>query len=238
VRVLTVVHQADAGAGVFGAQAEAEGHELVEWVPSNGGPPELDGVDAAMVFGGAMNPDEEDAHPWLQRDKHLIADLLERRVPMLGVCLGSELLAEVAGGPPRRSSRPEIGWHRIELSDDGAADPLMGELPRGFEGFVWHSYEWPLPPGAVALASSDVCLQAFRLDGAPAWGIQFHAEVTRENILKWLAGYASDADAVRIGVDPEALMQESERRIDAWNEAGRGIAARFLAEARKDATPA
>ena len=237
MRVLTIVHQADAGAGVFGAQAEAEGHELVEWVPSNGGPPELDSVDAAMVFGGAMNPDQEDAHPWLQRDKQLIADLLERRVPMLGVCLGSELLAEVAGGPPRRSSRPEIGWHRIELSDEGAADPLLGELPRGFEGFVWHSYEWPLPPGAVALASSDVCLQAFRLGEAPAWGIQFHAEVTRENILKWLEGYASDADAVRIGVDPEALRQESERRIEDWNETGRGIAARFLAEA-KASTPA
>jgi GMP synthase (glutamine-hydrolysing) len=231
VRVLTIVHQADAGAGVFGAQAEAEGHELVEWVPSNGGPPELDGVDAAMVFGGAVNPDQEDAHPWLQKDKQLVTDLLERRVPVLGVCLGSELLAEVAGGPPRRSSRPEIGWVRIELSEDGAADPVLGELPSEFEGFVWHSYEWELPPGAVALASSEVCLQAFRLGDAPGWGIQFHAEVTRDNILKWLEGYARDADAVRIGVDPEALIQESERRIEDWNEAGRGIAARFLAAA-------
>jgi GMP synthase (glutamine-hydrolysing) len=231
VRVLTIVHQADAGAGVFGREAEARGHELVEWMPSNGGPPDIDSVDAAMAFGGAMHPDQEDAHPWLARDKELLGELLARRVPTLGVCLGSELLAEVAGGAPRRSSRPEIGWYRIELSPEGAEDPLLRDLPREFEGFGWHSYEWQLPPGAVPLAQSDVCLQAFRLDGAPAWGIQFHAEVTRENLLKWLEGYANDADAVRIGIDPEALRQESERRIEDWNEAGRALASRFLAEA-------
>jgi GMP synthase (glutamine-hydrolysing) len=231
VRVLTIVHQQDAGAGVFGRAAEAGGHELVEWVPSNGGPPDLDSVDAAMAFGGAMHPDQVDAHPWLERDKRLLGELLERRVPVLAVCLGSELLAEVAGGPPRRSSRPEIGWYRIELSDDGAADPLLSELPREFEGFGWHSYEWALPPDALPLAHSEVCLQAFRLADAPAWGIQFHAEVTRENILKWLEGYASDADAVRIGLDPEALRLESERRISDWNELGSRIATRFLEQA-------
>jgi GMP synthase (glutamine-hydrolysing) len=231
VRVLTIVHQQDAGAGVFGSQAQAGGHELVEWVPSGGGPPDIDGVDAAMAFGGAMHPDQEDTHPWLRRDKELIAELLARRVPLLGVCLGSELLAEVAGGKPRRSSRPEIGWYRIELSGAGATDPLLGELPGEFEGFGWHSYEWPLPPGGVPLAQSDVCLQAFRLEGAPAWGIQFHAEVTRENLLGWLAKYDSDGDAVRIGIDPNGLKRESEARIGDWNEVGRGIAARFLAEA-------
>jgi GMP synthase-like glutamine amidotransferase len=230
VRVLTIVHQEDAGPGIFGRQAEAAGHELVRWMPSNGGPPDLDTVDAAMAFGGAMHPDQEDAHPWLQRDKQLIAELLERRVPTLGVCLGSELLAEVAGAPPRRSSRPEIGWYRIELSDDGGEDPLLGALPREFEGFGWHSYEWPLPPAGVALAQSDVCLQAFRLTDTPTWGIQFHAEVTREDLSSWLANYDSDKDAVRIGIDADRLMRESEERIRDWNEVGRGIADRFLAE--------
>jgi GMP synthase (glutamine-hydrolysing) len=231
VRVLTIVHQQDAGAGVFGRAAEAEGHELVEWVPSNGGPPDLDSVDAAMAFGGAMHPDQVEAHPWLERDKALLAELLDRRVPTLAVCLGSELLAEVAGGPTRRSSRPEIGWYRIALSDEGAGDPLLRELPGEFEGFGWHSYEWELPPGAVALAESDVCLQAFRLQDTPAWGIQFHAEVTGESLDSWLSNYESDEDAVRIGIDADGLRRESERRIRDWNELGSGIASRFLREA-------
>jgi GMP synthase (glutamine-hydrolysing) len=230
VRVLTIVHQPDAGAGVFGRVAEAAGHELVPWVPSNGGPPELDSFDAAMAFGGAVHPDQEEQYPWLQRDKQLMAELLERRVPTLGVCLGSELLAEVAGAPPRRASRPEVGWYRIALSEEGAEDPLLGGLPREFEGFGWHSYEWPLPPSGVALAQSEVCLQAFRLTDAPAWGIQFHAEVTREDLMAWLANFEKDADAISLGIDPEAIKAESEERIGDWNEVGRGIASRFLAE--------
>jgi GMP synthase-like glutamine amidotransferase len=231
MRVLTIVHQADAGAGVFGAQAEADGHELVEWVPAEGAPPSLDGVDAAIVFGGAMNVDQEGEHAWLRQDKELIRELLARRTPLLGVCLGSQLVAEAAGALPRRASRPEIGWHRIELTDAGASDSVLGGLPRSFEGFSWHSYEWPLPEGAAELARSEVCPQAFRLGDAPAWGVQFHPEVTREILGRWLDHYDSDGDAVRIGIDPEAIRTESERRIGEWNELGRGIAARFLREA-------
>jgi GMP synthase (glutamine-hydrolysing) len=231
LRVLTIVHQADAGAGVFGAQAEADGHELVEWVPAEGAPPALDDFAAAMVFGGAMHVDQEREHPWLLPDKELIGELLARRTPLLGVCLGAQLVAEAAGAVPRRASRPEIGWHQIELTDAGAADPLLGELPRSFEGFGWHSYEWRLPAGASALAQSEVCQQAFRLDGAPAWGLQFHPEVTRETLWHWLDHHDADQDAVRIGIDPEAIRAQSEGRIGEWNQVGRGIAARFLREA-------
>ena len=231
MRVLTVVHQSDAGAGEFGRQAEADGHELVEWMPSNGGAPELDYVDAAMVFGGAMHVDQEESHPWLRPDKQLIRELLSRRTPVLGVCLGSQLLAEAAGAAPHRASRPEIGWYGIRLTDHGQADPLLGELPPEFVGFGWHSYEWPLPPGAAALAASDACLQSFRLGDAPAWGLQFHAEVSRADLWAWLDKYDADEDAVRLGIDPEAIRVESESRIADWNQLGRGIAARFLRQA-------
>jgi GMP synthase-like glutamine amidotransferase len=85
----------------------------------------------------------------------------------------------------------------------------------------------------VALASSEVCLQGFRLAGAPVWGIQFHPEVTRDDLWRWLDHWESDEDAVQSGIDPEALRAESESRIAAWNELGRGIAARFLRQAKK-----
>jgi GMP synthase (glutamine-hydrolysing) len=231
VRVLTVVHQRNAGAGVFGEAAEAAGHELMRWLPAEAPPPSDDGFGAAMVLGGSMNVDEQDEHPWLAPEKEYLHGLLEARTPLLGVCLGSQLLAEVAGATPRRASRPEIGWHGIELTPEGGNDPLLGPLAGGFEGFGWHSYEFPLPPGADPLARSDVCLQAFRLRERPVWGLQFHAEVTRANLDNWIDDYDSDADAVRIGLDPAALREDSERRIGAWNQLGRGLSRRFLDEA-------
>jgi GMP synthase (glutamine-hydrolysing) len=227
VKVLSIVQQRDARAGVF-ADAVSE---LVEWIPSESPPPVLDGVDAAMVFGGGMHVDQESAHPWLREEKQLIRELLDGGRPVLGVCLGAQLLAEVAGAQPRRAARPEIGWHRVEVTPHGAGDPLIGPLAPGFEVFLWHSYEAPLPPGAVALASTPLCLQAFRLGEARAWGVQFHAEVTGAYLDAWLDGWKSDDDAVASGLDPEAIRHESRRKISAQAELGRGIAKRFLAEA-------
>ena len=227
VRILTIVHQPDAGPGVFAESAAAAGHELVEWSPPDAPAPELDGFGAALVLGGAMNVDQEDAFPWLAPEKQLLRDLLDRGTPMLGVCLGAQLLAEAAGAEPRRARAPEIGWYEVELTDAAADDPLGSVLPRRFEAFQWHSYEAPLPPGATALANSDVCLQAYRLNGS-SWGIQFHAEVTSEIVGSWVGDYASDPDAVRMGVDPDALRAETGRRIEAYNELGRALSARFM----------
>jgi GMP synthase-like glutamine amidotransferase len=231
VRVLTIVHQPDAGAGVFGDALRAAGAEVVEWVPAGSEPPEIAGVGAALTFGGAMHADQEQANPWLRAEKYVLAELLRREVPLLGVCLGAQLLSEAAGGSPRRASEPEIGWVDVELTAEGREDPLTGALPERFEAFAWHSYEAGPPAGATILAGSPVCVQAYRLGEARAWGIQFHAEVTGTDVNGWLDGYDSDEDAVRIGVDPEALRAETEPRLEGWNELGRGIAERFLAQA-------
>jgi GMP synthase (glutamine-hydrolysing) len=227
VKVLSIVQQRDAAPGVFADAAP----ELVEWTPSEGPPPALDGVDAAMVFGGAMHVDQESAHPWLRDEKQLIRELLDRRLPVLGVCLGAQLLAEIAGAQPRRAARPEIGWERVEVTAEGARDPVLGPLAPAFEVFLWHSYEAPLPPDAVALARTPLCLQAFRLGGARAWGVQFHAEATPATLEAWLDGWEEDEAAVESGLDPEALRRESRRKSVAQTELGRGIASRFLAEA-------
>jgi GMP synthase-like glutamine amidotransferase len=239
VRVLTIVHQADAGAGVFGEVARETGYELLEWLPAGGGPAPPGDLDAAMVFGGGMHVDQEGEHPWLCEEKELLDELLDRRVPLLGVCLGAQLVAEVAGAEPRPAREPEIGWSAIELTAEGRADPVIGTLPERLEVFQWHSYEAPLPDGAVALAHSSVCLQAYRLDGAPAWGIQFHAEVTTREVGAWLDSWHADEDALRTGIDPEDLRAQSAGRIEGLGEVGRGIARNFFEEAgRRAVTPA
>jgi GMP synthase (glutamine-hydrolysing) len=229
MRALAIVHQRDAGPGVFANAIRSRGVDLDSWMRAQTDSPPADptGYDAVLTFGGAMHVDEEQRHGWLREEKALLAELLDRGVPMLGVCLGAQLLAEAAGSTPSRASEPEIGWHEVELTSDGANDPLLAPLAPRFEAFQWHSYEFPLPPDATALARSSVCLQAYRV-GDSAWGIQFHAEVTPVDAEAWIDDYRSDEDAVRIGIDPEDLRGVTRRSIRAWNELGRGLCERFI----------
>jgi GMP synthase-like glutamine amidotransferase len=228
LKVLAVVHQRDAGPGVFADAVRDRGATLDTWLRAETDSPPSDplGYDAVMVFGGAMHADHEADHPWLRDVKSLLRELLAREVPLLGVCLGAQLLAEAANAKPRRASEPEIGWHEVEVTTEGEADPVFAPLSPRFTAFQWHSYEFPLPPGATALARSPVCLQAFRLGNAVA--IQFHAEVSAADANAWIDDYRSDEDAVRIGIDPEALKNETSGAIEAWNRLGRDFCRRFL----------
>jgi GMP synthase (glutamine-hydrolysing) len=226
VRVLEVVHQPDAPGGVFGDVARELGHEVVTWrVDQRDGAG--DAPDAVMVYGGAMNVDEQREHPWLELEKDWLRRILDQGTPALGVCLGAQLLADTLGAEVGRAAEPEIGWYEIELTAEADGDPLLGAAESPFSAFEWHSYGFKLPPGSVPLARRGGGLQAFR-HGDSCWGIQFHAEVTSKIVADWLADYRSDEDAVRMEIDPAALNAESAARMPAWNEFGRALARRFL----------
>jgi GMP synthase (glutamine-hydrolysing) len=230
VRALAIVHQPDAGPGVFAEAIGDAGVELDTWSISGQGvlpPHEIADYDAVLSFGGAMHADQEDRHPWLRLEKDFLAAMVDDEMPMLAVCLGSQLLAEAAGGAAVRAPEPEIGWHEVELTEEGGSDPVLGPLAPGFEAFQWHSYAVSVPEGAALLASSRVAPQAYRI-GERAWGIQFHAEVTAPDAELWIDDHRSDEDAVRIGLDPEALRAETREKIAAWNELGRELCARFI----------
>jgi GMP synthase-like glutamine amidotransferase len=231
VRVLSIVHQRDAGPGVFAEAVRASGWEMDEWLaPQEPTPPALGGYDAVMTFGGAQNAG--DGAKWIDRERSVIVDAIARQVPLLGICLGAELVAEAAGAEVRRSTVPEIGWCRVELTPEGARDPVLGGAPAAFDAFQWHSFEFTLPDGATELARSAVCSQAFVL--GRTWSIQFHPEVTLADAERWIDDYRSDPDAVAIGLDPEDLRAQTRERAGAWGELGRTLCALFL----EAATPA
>jgi GMP synthase (glutamine-hydrolysing) len=217
VRVLAVTHGPNVGPGVFADAVESAGHELVEWQVPLRGLPRAE-ADAVIVLGGAMHPDQEETHGWLREELAWIADEVERGTPMLGVCLGSQLIARAAGAEVYRSSEPEVGWHPVEVTADG--DPVASALPSHFDAFQFHEYTHDLPAGAVELARSRVCTQAYRLGNA--WGVQFHPEVRLEQVESWAA---EEPDAVG---DVDAFVAEARRRIDGWNELGRRLCTAFL----------
>jgi len=224
VNVLAVIHGDKVRAGVFAEAVAAAGHQLEEWslawdTPL---PRPLDDYGAVLVFGGAMHADQDDRHPWLRQENLFLQRLLDRHVPVLGVCLGAQLLAKAAAAPVGPSSEPEIGWFEIELTEEGRDDPVLGSLPPRFEAFQWHFYTHGLPAGAVELARSRVCTQAFRL-GESAWGVQFHPEVTAEQVESWIA-----EDKNELPVSAEDFAAETARRIADWNDLGRTLCAGFL----------
>ncbi|MGH3071109.1 MAG: type 1 glutamine amidotransferase [Gaiellaceae bacterium] len=222
MRVLALTHGSNVGPGVFVDAVRAGGHELVErQVPVEGVPSEA--ADAVIVLGGAMHPDQEERHGWLRPELAYLAEELERGTPLLGICLGSQLLARAAGARVYRASEPEVGWLPVDVDADD--DPVAAALPRRFAAFQFHEYTHDLPTGAVELARSSVCTQAYRLGNA--WGVQFHPEVRLEQIESWVA---EEPDAV---ADPDAFLAETRERIDGWNELGRRLCAAFLDVSRR-----
>jgi GMP synthase-like glutamine amidotransferase len=226
MRVLSVTHGPSVGGGVFDETVEYEGHELLHWAaPLRGDPPDPQSYDAVMVFGGGMHPDQDGSHPWLADEVAFLQRALDARVSLLGVCLGSQLIARAAGAWVGPAREPEVGWRSVELTDAGLSDPVLSALPRRVEAFQWHSYTFALPDGATELATSPVARQAYALD-RHAWGIQFHAEVTRPMIEAWVA-----EDAAELPMSAQELFAATDERLDAWNEHGRDLCRAFLSAA-------
>lgn len=220
------MHEDDAGVGVFGHVIREGGHELVEWNPAAGPVPD-GGAEAAIVFGGSMHVDQDDKHPWLRDEREWLRSLLDRELPVLGVCLGAEMLAHAAGWEVSRLPRPEIGWHDVELTPAAREDPLLGGSPARFPAFQWHSYAAEPPEGARVLAVNPACAQAYRV-AERAWGIQFHAEVDTATIESWLDDGADGEEARAAALDANAVRERTWREIPAWNEFGRELCGRFL----------
>ena len=231
VRVLAIQHEDDTGPGWIGERLRALGADLHVVHPYVGDPvPEnTDGFAGLVVLGGTPGPFDDTTARWLPDVRRLIAAALDEGLPLLGICLGGELLAAVAGGKVDRIvGSPEIGLHRLSPTDAARTDPLFAGLPAAAPAVEWHWEEIvELPPGSVSLCSSErFANQAFRV-GEVAWGTQFHPEVLTTDAEAWARSSAADLTALGLtvqGVSAEIEAAEPELR-SVWGE----LAARWLA---------
>jgi GMP synthase (glutamine-hydrolysing) len=163
-----------------------------------------------VVMGGPMNVDEVAKHPFLAAELPLIRRALAAEVPVLGICLGSQLLAKALDAPVTACARKEIGWYTVDLSAAAAEDRLFAGSEPQPTVFQWHGDTFAMPAGAVHLASSPLCTnQAFRY-GRSAYGLQFHVEVDAAMIDDWLVEAGNTAELAGLDyIDPAAIRRQT-----------------------------
>jgi len=165
-----------------------------------------DDLEAVIFLGGPMNVYEEDTYPFLCDEDKFLKRALELEIPVLGICLGAQLLAKACGAQVTRAPVKEIGWNNVRLTSEGCKDLLFNKLSSELEVFQWHEDTFAVPPGGVLLAESAMCKnQAFRI-GKNAYGLQFHVEITPEIVGSWIREYVSGPDS---GIDTGGMLRRA-----------------------------
>ncbi|MFD7871207.1 type 1 glutamine amidotransferase [Microbacterium sp. NPDC059771] len=227
-RVLVVVNSASSGPRRLGAWLTERGLDVHPVVGAQEPlPTSLDGYGGLVLLGGGLMPDDDDRAPWLGAERALAAEAIARDLPTLGICLGGQLLAHVAGGEVRAKTGPvERGATPIQPTDAGREDAVFAAL--GDEAPMIENHQdmiAALPPAAVLMASSAaVENQAFRL-GAHVRGVQFHPEASAADLERW-----DDAALRGEGRSLPALIAEAERVHDHNTAASRALIEAFADE--------
>ena len=177
--------------------------------------PSLAKYDGLIVLGGPMNCDQTEAYPHLKTEIQLIKEALEKDIPILGVCLGAQLLAKALGAKVKANTKKEIGWYPIQLSPAGEKDKIFKAFQKKEQVVQWHGDTFEIPQDAVHLASSQLCPnQAFRY-GDKVYGFQFHLEVDEPMIKRWLKvpGHLKELESLKGQIDPQEIKEKTPEYI-------------------------
>jgi GMP synthase-like glutamine amidotransferase len=167
---------------------------------------------AIILLGGPMSVYE--GIPYLTKEQFLVRDAYRRNIPVLGVCLGSQLIAGALGGTVFRGAKKEIGWYDVKITDKGLDNLFKGFEQKELGVFQWHSDTYTLPRNAVILAYSDLYPQAFKIGSA--YGLQFHLEVTTDMIKVWTEEYREEIK--REGIKLEKIISINSDEIEELNK--------------------
>ena len=207
--------------------------DLFDRLPQPFDPRALAGL---VVLGGPMNVDQTDRYPYLADEVGFIRQALDAELPLLGICLGSQLLAKTLGARVYPGSRKEIGWYTVQPTPEAANDPLFRHFGPDEIVFQWHGDTFDLPAGAVCLASSNLFAhQAFRI-GQRAYGLQFHVEVTPQMIEDWLSEPGGCQEISQLDyIDPDEIRRQVGQRLPTMHQLARPMFDTFAGWCRQRA---
>jgi len=192
VNIHYLQHALGEGPGEIANWAAANDHTLTGTHWYRGDPsPDPAAIDFLAIMGGGMNIYEHRNHPWLVPEKRLIAEIIRQKKPVLGVCLGAQLIADVMGGRVYQSPEYEIGWFPILMREKARQHPLFSHFPEQFTALHWHGDTFDLPPGATLLASTAACPHQAFICQQNVVGLQFHIEVRPEDVRLFVQGETS-----------------------------------------------
>lgn len=231
-RLLVFQHVAAEPLGTLDPLIRARGHRIrfFNFEREPHAQPCIDRYHGLVVLGGPMNVDELQAHPHLRTELRVIEAALAQDKPVLGICLGAQLLAHALGAPVRRHRQPEIGWYELKVTPQGRADPVLGVLDAVVPVFQWHARTFELPTGAHHLARTQTCEnQAFRW-GENAYGLQFHMEMDEALIERWLStpAYRDELETSGLEHGVQEIRAQTVRHIDVMRLQARMAFERFL----------
>jgi GMP synthase (glutamine-hydrolysing) len=205
--------------------AESVTAEYVRTFDGQAVPQRMGEAVGLVIMGGPMGVYDQTQYPYLLDEIHLIEDALKAGMPVIGICLGSQLLASALGAEVASSGQKEIGWHTVTLADDASTDPLLAGAPPSFTGFHWHGDIFDLPRDSVSLASSEMTThQAFR-HGNKAYGFLFHMEVTAEIINGMVADFTNEM--AEAGVTETEVTSGITERLPLLHEIGNAAFSRW-----------
>ena len=210
MRIVCLAHVPFEGPGSLAEWAAARGHPLLRVEAWTGSFPSPDEVDLLVVLGGPMSTSDVRRHPWLEAEREYLTRCIDGRKPVLGICLGAQLLAEVVGGSVHPGNEPEIGWYPVHLAPAGRTSPWFTGWPETFVAGHWHGDTFELPAEIDPAASSEVTPnQAFVAADGRVVGLQFHLEWTPESVGALILSSREDLAA------PGPHVATSEQLLDA-----------------------
>ena len=175
-------------------------------------PEDIKNYSGLIILGGPMNVYEEDVYPYLKGEDILIKEAIKRRIPVLGICLGGQLIAKATGAKVNKGAKKEIGWYDLLLTPGGKADKVFKNFPERLTVFQWHGDTFDIPSDATHLAGSVLFPnQAFRI-GDNIYGLQFHLEVTQKMISRWINEYKDELSSLDY-IDPEKIIKDTDKYI-------------------------
>ncbi len=203
-----------------------------ERVPKEVAPPD----EALIVLGGPMGVYEEDKNPFIRDELRLIESAVKAGVPVLGICLGAQLMAKAAGARVYKGKSKEIGWYDVSLTPDGMRDRLFSGLPQTMKTFQWHGDTFDVPRGGTLLASSEEFPSQLVRMGRNAYAFQFHLEVTEAMICEWLSVDENREEIEKLegAIDPEKIIEETPANIPALHAVGDAVFRRFFRSAKPE----